>query len=100
MRVEFAPAASRELESIGDYIARENPRRAVAFVEELEASAVEIGANPKAYALVPRYEAHGIRRRLHGSYLIFFRIEPDRVTILHILHGARDYGALMFPDEE
>jgi plasmid stabilization system protein ParE len=34
-----------------------------------------------------------------GAYLIFYRVEADRVSIIHILHGARDYEALLFPDQ-
>lgn len=49
--------------------------------------------------LVPRYEHHGIRRRPQASYLIFYRIEDDRVVIIRILHGARDYEALLFPEQ-
>jgi len=35
MIVRILPAARAELETIGDYIARDNPRRAVSFVREL-----------------------------------------------------------------
>jgi toxin ParE1/3/4 len=55
-------------------------------------------ATPLAYPLVPRYEANGIRRIVHGSYLIFYRIDSDRVINLHVLHGAMNYEALLFPD--
>lgn len=35
MRLLFAPLAEQDLESIADYIAADNPRRAVSFIEEL-----------------------------------------------------------------
>ena len=35
MRSIFLPAAIADLEGIGDYIARDNPRRAISFVAEL-----------------------------------------------------------------
>lgn len=41
----------------------------------------------------------GVRRRPHGNYLIFYRVTPESVEVLHILHGARDYEAVLFPDE-
>ena len=34
-----------------------------------------------------------------GNYLIFYLLEADTVHIVHILHGAQDYEALLFPDE-
>jgi toxin ParE1/3/4 len=54
---------------------------------------------PRAYPLVPRHENSGVRRVPHGDYLIFYRVTADTVEILHILHGARDYEPIMFPDE-
>jgi plasmid stabilization system protein ParE len=31
--------------------------------------------------------------------LIFYRIEADRVVIVHVLHGARDHESLLFPEQ-
>ena len=41
-------------------------------------------------------EQQGIRRRVFGSYLIFYRIEEQRVTILDILNAVRDIEASGF----
>ncbi|MFD2183895.1 type II toxin-antitoxin system RelE/ParE family toxin [Rhodoplanes azumiensis] len=49
--------------------------------------------------MIPCWEDRGIRRRTHGNYLIFYRIEDDEVQVLHVLHGARDYTSILFPDE-
>jgi plasmid stabilization system protein ParE len=43
MRVEFAPLALSDLESIAEYIAADNPRRAVSFVRELRAQCGVLG---------------------------------------------------------
>ncbi len=98
MKVVLTAEALGDLEQIGDYIARDSPVRARTFVAELAVAARKIGEIPKGYPLVPRFEGHRVRRRVHGAYLIFYRIEDDHVSILHILHGARDYEALLFPD--
>jgi plasmid stabilization system protein ParE len=98
VRVVFAKEAEADLEEIGDYIAKDNARRALAFVRELRGRAQDIGSMPRAFPLVPRYEHHAIRRRPFRDYLIFYRVEDDRVSILHILHGARDYETLLFPE--
>ncbi|MBJ2151581.1 type II toxin-antitoxin system RelE/ParE family toxin [Paracoccus sp. IB05] len=97
MIVEITAAAEADLESIGDYIARDNPARAVAFIRELGRSCLELAEHPEAWPIVPRYEAHGIRRRVHGRYLIFYQLHPGRVTVLHILNGAMDVEAILFP---
>jgi toxin ParE1/3/4 len=47
---------------------------------------------------VPRYEQFGIRRRPFGNYLIFYRVGPDAIEVVHILHRARDFEPLLFPE--
>ncbi|SAL07921.1 plasmid stabilization system protein [Caballeronia arationis] len=56
MIVRILPAAEAELEAIGDYIARDNPRRALSFVRELHDKCMSLADMPLAYPLVPRYE--------------------------------------------
>ncbi len=99
MRVDLTAEARGDLERIGDYIAQDNPARARSFVRDLIAKARQIGDNPQGYVLVPRYENRNIRRLAFGNYLIFYRVEEDRISVIHVLHGARDYEALLFPDE-
>ncbi|WP_240532588.1 type II toxin-antitoxin system RelE/ParE family toxin [Agrobacterium albertimagni] len=81
---------------MADYIAEQNPRRALSFIRELRSRREDLVNNPDSFALVPRYEHHGIRRRVYGNYLILYRIEPTKVVIIHILHGATDYGLFLF----
>ena len=98
MIVELTAAAEADLEAIGDYIARDNPVRAASFALELYRSCLGIAEMPEAWPVVPRYEHHRIRRRVHGRYLIFYRIGEGRITILHILNGAMDVEAFLFPE--
>ena len=99
MNVVFTDAALADLEHIGDYIARDNPSRAVTFVDELVGHCRRLGDMPRAFPLVPRYEREGVRRLPHGNYLIFYRIGFDSVDILHVLNGAQDVEAVLFPGE-
>ena len=98
MIVVITAAAEADLESVADWIAKDNPQRAVSFIEELRGSCETLADSPLGFPLVPRYAQIGIRRKIHGNYLIFYRVFGDRIEILHILHGARDYEAILFPD--
>jgi toxin ParE1/3/4 len=98
MKVLVTDAAKADLKEIGEFIRPHNPARAVTFVEELLERCEALADLPHAYPLVPRYEHWGIRRRVHGDYLIFYRIREEAVEIIHILHGAMDYEPLLFPD--
>ena len=95
MIVRLAAAVERDLEAIGDYIARDDPARALRFVLELRDLCLGLGEFPHRFPVVPRYESLGIRRRVHGRYAIFYVVGTDAVTVLHVLHGARDHEALL-----
>lgn len=97
MIVHLTAEAEHDLETIGDYIARDNPARALTFLHELRSKCLGLADMPERFPLVPRYEAAGVRQRVHGDYLIFYRIEAEKVIIIHILHGARNYSAILSP---
>jgi len=98
MRVEFSNESENDLEQIGDFIAKDNPRRAYSFMRELRSKCEALADMADSFPLVPRYERHGYRRRVHGNYLIFYRADDDRVWIVRILYGAMDYAAILFED--
>lgn len=98
MIVHLSAEAEYDLETIGDYIAQDNPTRAISFLRELREKCLGLGNLPERFPLVPRYEAMGVRRRGHGNYLIFYRVEGEKVVVIHILHGAQDYGTILFSD--
>jgi toxin ParE1/3/4 len=97
MIVRLSAEAEHDLERIGDRIARENPARAIGFIEELRAACLGLAEFPERFPLVPRYGEQGVRHRVHGNYLIFYRVEAEEVVVVHILHGAMDYAAILFP---
>lgn len=98
MKVILSAAAEADLEAIGDWIAQHSPARAAAFVRELRQQCAALADGPERFVLVPRFEHVGVRRRVYGNYLIFYCIGGDRVEILHVLHGARDYDPVLFPE--
>ena len=97
MKVVLSAQAEADLEDIGDCIALDNPRRALTFIQELRESCENLATRHKAFPLVPRYADLGVRRRLHGNYMIFYHAGPAAIEVLHILHGAMDVDAALFP---
>jgi len=88
MRCYFTPAASLDLEVIGDYIARENPRRAISFIAEIRQRCLQILQFPLAAPLREEY-GEGVRIVPFGRYLIFYTTLPGAIRIERILHGSR-----------
>jgi toxin ParE1/3/4 len=98
MGVVLSGEAEADLERIADRIAQDNPSRALSFAKELRERCETLADFPEGFPLVSRYAHHGIRRRVHGAYLIFYRVGATQIEVLHILHGAMNYEPLLFSD--
>jgi toxin ParE1/3/4 len=99
VKVLFTDPAEIDLEDIGDWIAVNNPLRAASFVGELRQACLQIGPRLNAYPVLEHRKNDGLRRRVYGNYLIFYRVTEVAVEIVHVLHGARDYAGIIFPDD-
>ncbi|MBE7212984.1 MAG: type II toxin-antitoxin system RelE/ParE family toxin [Gluconacetobacter diazotrophicus] len=82
--------AVADLGSISRFIALDHPPRAASFVAGLREAAHRLADHPRASPLVPRYEAHGIRRRSWKGYGILYSVLPDRVFIHRIIGPGQD----------
>jgi toxin ParE1/3/4 len=89
-RCRFSALAVSDLEAIGDFIARDNPRRAVTFVRGLQDYChQQITARPSSFPLREDL-GRSLRMAVHGRYLIFFTPLDDGVLIERVVHGARN----------
>jgi toxin ParE1/3/4 len=83
-----------DLEEIGDYIALDNPRRAVSFIREIRQHCEKIADGPHHYAARPDL-GDTIRICTLGNYLIVFEPFDDGALILRVLHGARNVPGVL-----
>jgi toxin ParE1/3/4 len=98
MKVGYTIAAQRDLFEIGSWIAQDNPTRAETFVSELEKACESLSDMPRAFPILSYRGGAQVRRKPYRNYLIFYRVRKDMVEILHVLHGARDYAPIVFPE--
>jgi len=96
MQLLITPLAAFDLEEIGDYIALDNLIRARTFVAELRAHCEKICLNSAGYRLRPEV-SDDLRSCAHGNYVIFFESTTEQVTIVRIVHGARDISEVLEP---
>jgi toxin ParE1/3/4 len=96
MQLLITPLAAFDLEEIGDNIAQDNPVRAGSFVAELCAYCETICLNPAGYQRRPEL-SDDLRSCANGNYVIFFESTTEQVTIVRILHGARDVPEVLKP---
>ena len=98
MRVRITPSAEADLVSIGEWISRDNPARAITFLDELRRVCGRLADDALAYPVVDRYARAGIRRRSYKRYIVLYRSDAEVVEILHVVHGARDYTKILAQD--
>jgi len=91
VKVVLSSQAAEDLRRIARFIAQDNPVRALSFVEELRGAAHRLCNLPHGFPLVPRYEAHGIRRRSWRGYGILYSVETERVFVHRIIGPGQDY---------
>jgi toxin ParE1/3/4 len=99
LKVQFTEEARQDLLAIGDYIAGDNPRRALTFMSELQACCLAIGDFPEASALLSRHAGTSIRRAVHGNYAIFYIAGRETVNVLRVFNSAMNYERFLFEDD-
>jgi toxin ParE1/3/4 len=94
-RVVYRPQAIRDLNSIVDYIARDNRPRAISFAKEIR----QFCRNLRFFPLRgrPRDEIEPGLRTLsyRGRVIVAYRVDGDRVLISNIFYAGRDYEAIL-----
>jgi toxin ParE1/3/4 len=94
MRVKLSALIRGDLEAIADYIAQDNPERAVTFIQEIRAEIARIGRNPLLHRLRPEI-ATDARMAIVGQYVILFRVVGKIVIIERVVYGGRDLPPLL-----
>ena len=99
VKIEILPAAQADLIDIGDYIALDNPGRALSFVAEIEELIFKrIAIRPTSFPLRADLAAN-LRVARHRRYLVFFTQLANSIQIVRVLHGARDIANVLAADE-
>jgi len=90
-KVNWAYAAEEDLEAAASYIHRDSPVYATSFIDR----ALEAGRSLDEFAergrMVPELGDSSIREIFVYSYRLVYRIEDDRISILALIHGRRDF---------
>ena len=93
MLVELSSFIESDLEAIADYIAQDNPMRAVSFIREIREELRLVGQNPMLYQLRPEI-GEDARLAVVGRYVILFHIVGEVVRIERVIFGGRDLPIL------
>lgn len=100
-RLEYQPAALRDLVEIAQYISQELCSPAAAqtlamrVIEACESLLQFPYSSPVYQPLRPlRYE---YRKRIVRNYAVFYRVDEDKklVTVARVIYARREYGRLL-----
>jgi len=95
----LSPCAEAELAAIWARIATDDPDEATRVIEAAGETFAALAGAPESGRL-RRFRGSGLKdiRSWHISgldnYLVFYRIVPEGIQILHVCYGARDIEVL------
>jgi toxin ParE1/3/4 len=91
LKVRRLPLAVQDLDEIWMTIAIDSPRAADNLARRFFDAEDRLADFPELGEARP-----DMRKWTVGNYLIFYRIDQDAVTIVRVLHGARDLPAAIW----
>ena len=90
-KVIWAYAAEEDLEAAASYIHRDSPVYAASFVDRALEAGRSLNEFAKRGRIVPELRDNSIREIFIYSYRFVYRIKDDRISILALIHGRRDF---------
>jgi addiction module RelE/StbE family toxin len=89
VKVLWTENALKHLLDIYEYISQNSPTYATRMVDRLTRRSEQIANFPMSGREVPEYEAKDIREVIEKPYRIIYRVNPDQIDILAVVHAAR-----------
>ena len=89
MRVHWTNTALGHLLAIYEYIAQDSSVYAQRMVDRLTRRSEQIATFPLSGRMVPEFEAEDIREMIERPYRIIYRIKPDQIDVLAVIHAAQ-----------
>ena len=88
-KIIWTPQSQEDLREVRNFIARDAPITASAFIRRLRSSVNRLREFPESGQIVREISNPRIREVFHGSYRIIYRIDLEQINILTVFHGAR-----------
>ena len=89
MQLHFTPLAESDLIRVLDHVAKHRPQTALAVVNLIQEKCGLLALHPELGQLRPEL-SHGVRSFSVKRWVIYYRIEDHRLTIVRVLDGAQD----------
>lgn len=100
--LSFKPMARDDLDELSLYLAKRSTKAATGFLHAVRQTTERLRARPgighRRKDLPPRYRV--VRIRGFGNHLLVYRFDSRLLTVVRLLHGARDFGSVFLESED
>lgn len=88
-KVAWTPEARTDLRELERYIARTSPANAEAVVRSIALAAAQLTTIPYGHRIIPELNDPDRRETFVHRWRLMYRILPDEIRIVGVIHGAR-----------
>ena len=89
MKVRWARNAIGHLANIYEQISLNSLTYANRTVDKITRRSEQIANQPYSGRKVPEYDTEDIRELIEKPYRIIYRIKPDQIDVVAVIHGAQ-----------
>ena len=92
--IRWTLAAAEDVQLLEQWIARDSPLNAVDFTDRLIGAVEPLADYPLIGRVVPEFNRESLRELIFRGYRIVYSVDEAHLTILRVVHGARDLRSL------
>ena len=93
-RLRWTEQAVDQLSAIADYFSQTSPVYAETLVTRVDAHLHRLLDFPEVGRLIPEADAPSVREVIEWPYRVIYRIRPEAIEVLAIVHVRRDLRAV------
>jgi toxin ParE1/3/4 len=93
--VRWSLTASQDLQELEDFIGRDSILHAINFIDRVVESAERLQEAPQLGRVVPEFGRDDLRELLFRGHRVVYLVRDEVVTVLRVVHGARDLADLV-----
>lgn len=95
MHVDWSNDATEDLNDLIRYISRDSAYYAEVFAEKIVLATGRLRNFPESGRQIPEApDDSGLREIIVQGYRVMYRIEPERVLVLAVMHGSRNLAGM------
>jgi plasmid stabilization system protein ParE len=92
--VQWTEHAALQLAALAEYISVASPVYAEQMVARIDQRLQQAAAFPESGRVVPELGRPDVRELIEPPYRLIYRVQPDAVQVLAVVHGRQEFRAL------